>query len=383
MSSYLVPIKAALFTFPFLAILLTIPFAIYSYRKFGSITFMRVFVIFTFIFYLMAAFFMTVLPLPEINEVAKTVAPSPQLIPFTFIREFINQTVLVISQPATYLPALTQDVVIQPVFNIFLLLPLGVYLRYYFRFPFWKTALIAFFTSLFFELTQLTGIYGIYPHAYRLFDVDDLMLNTAGGMLGFALAPLFTFFLPSRETMDSSSTAKSERVGYLRRFLAFLIDWFLIDTIGRILLWINIVPSKAILGYTSQSYERILFDFIAVFLYFIVLQTLTNGLTLGKWLVRIRIINTTHTRINFRQLFGRYALLYYVTGGLIMVPLNQQVQATATTQINLILIVTSLAVLFLFGLHLLINLFRKDKRLFYEKMSHTLTISTFKSKKQD
>ena len=35
------------------------------------------------------------------------------------------------------------------------------------------------------ELTQLTGLWGIYPCAYRQFNVDDLLLNTLGVMAGF------------------------------------------------------------------------------------------------------------------------------------------------------------------------------------------------------
>jgi hypothetical protein len=42
--------------------------------------------------------------------------------------------------------------------------------------------------SLLVELTQLTGIWGLYPCAYRQFDVDDLLLNTGGVAGGFALA---------------------------------------------------------------------------------------------------------------------------------------------------------------------------------------------------
>lgn len=37
------------------------------------------------------------------------------------------------------------------------------------------------------ETTQLTGIWGLYPCAYRQFSVDDLMLNATGVVLGFVL----------------------------------------------------------------------------------------------------------------------------------------------------------------------------------------------------
>ncbi|EYD75069.1 hypothetical protein Rumeso_03397 [Rubellimicrobium mesophilum DSM 19309] len=42
--------------------------------------------------------------------------------------------------------------------------------------------------SLAVELTQLTGTWGLYPCAYRKFDVDDLILNTVGVALGFWVA---------------------------------------------------------------------------------------------------------------------------------------------------------------------------------------------------
>ena len=42
--------------------------------------------------------------------------------------------------------------------------------------------------SLSVETAQLTALFGIYPCPYRQFDVDDLILNTAGTLLGAALA---------------------------------------------------------------------------------------------------------------------------------------------------------------------------------------------------
>ncbi len=47
-----------------------------------------------------------------------------------------------------------------------------------------KMLLIGFFISLFIELTQLS--YSVYiKSVYRSFDVDDLMLNTLGTLLGY------------------------------------------------------------------------------------------------------------------------------------------------------------------------------------------------------
>lgn len=41
--------------------------------------------------------------------------------------------------------------------------------------------------SLTLELTQLTGLWGIYPCAYRQFNVDDLIMNTLGVCAGMML----------------------------------------------------------------------------------------------------------------------------------------------------------------------------------------------------
>ena len=80
--------------------------------------------------------------------------------------------------------------------------PLGFYLRYYFRRKALGTAVACFCVSLFFELTQLSGLYGIYPRPYRLFDVDDLLCNTLGGMLGYFITGIFLKILPDREKID-------------------------------------------------------------------------------------------------------------------------------------------------------------------------------------
>ena len=74
-------------------------------------------------------------------------------------------------------------------FNFIMIIPFGIYLRYYFRCGFRRTFLFSFLLSLFFELTQLTGLYFLYPRGYRLFDVDDLLNNTLGGIAGYLCAP--------------------------------------------------------------------------------------------------------------------------------------------------------------------------------------------------
>ena len=110
-----------------------------------------------------------------------------------------------------------------------LFLPLGIYLRY-FGVKLRKVILIGFLISLFFEITQRTGIYGIYQFPYRLFDVDDLILNTFGTIVGFGIAPFVLWLFPStRDVEVKSLKIKAEpQVRPVARLLALFVDLTLI-----------------------------------------------------------------------------------------------------------------------------------------------------------
>ncbi len=227
--SYVVAIRTALICFPVLLILLFLPYMIREYHKYGSVYWYRGLILFSFIFYLMVAYFLVILPLPTIEEVLQMTSPSTQLIPFDFISTFINESGFVLTDFSTYLPAITSNSFYVPVFNILLFIPFGVYLHYYFEWDLKKCVLASFLLSLFFELTQLSGLYFIYPRGYRLFDVDDLLLNTFGGFLGYFLGGLFLKFLPSKEEIDEKSLELGSRVSIFRRSLCFILDFLLVS----------------------------------------------------------------------------------------------------------------------------------------------------------
>ena len=69
MSIYLKPILTACYVFPVLAALFTLPYIIRQYHKYGSILVLRTGIVYTFIFYMMTSYFMTILPLPPIDSV--------------------------------------------------------------------------------------------------------------------------------------------------------------------------------------------------------------------------------------------------------------------------------------------------------------------------
>lgn len=307
MSAYLMPIKVALLLFPFLALAISSIFFVRQYRKFGRFIFSRAIVLYSFVFYLLCAYFLVILPLPSIEEVAQMTGPKMEWQLGASWQHFLQQTVLQINDPTTYLPALKQNVVLEPLFNLFLTLPFGVYMRYYFKLSFPKTIVATFGLSLFFELTQLTGLYFIYPRPYRLFDVNDLFVNTLGGTIGFLVTPLFTFLLPTREEMDAESYAKDNRVTFTRRFVAWLIDWGILNLFAwMLMILLRVTVNKEIDDFTNDYWYFLL----EVVLYFILLNYILNGQTLGKKLVRIRVMEENHSRVSFRAIFKRYGLLY-------------------------------------------------------------------------
>ena len=199
MEVYLYPVHEVLIQFPVIAFLFTLPYMFLNYRKYGSVLIFRSIIWFSFILYLQCAYYLVILPLPDPAAVADNPGPFMQLVPFRFVSEFLHGTSLNLSDLSTLLPALREPVVLQPLFNLFLALALS------------------FLLSLFFELTQLTGLYGFYVTPYRLFDVDDLILNTADGMAGYFLSRYFTFFLPSREDIDKKAYRKGEQVSYKQK----------------------------------------------------------------------------------------------------------------------------------------------------------------------
>lgn len=116
-------------------------------------------------------------------------------------------------------------------YNIALFVPLGMLVRR--TSSLGKTALAGFTVSLCIELTQLTGLWWLYPCPYRLFDVDDLIANTCGAMAGAAFAPL-RYLFPERPEALESSTPRPVTTG--RRLLGMACDLLLLWWLGTALL---------------------------------------------------------------------------------------------------------------------------------------------------
>ena len=279
MNDYSYPISTAALHFAVVSLFLTIPFVLVQYIRYGSVSKWRAVILYSFFYYLLSAYYLVILPLPDPAQTSGWTSPTMQLVPFHFIQDIVSQTTLVISDYRSYLPALSQRVVLEPLFNTLMTLPFGVYLQYYFKLSFRRTLLLSLLLTLFFELTQLSGLYGIYPQPYRLFDVDDLILNTLGGVIGWLCARRALGFLPTREQIDRKNLEKSSKVGYIRRLFALAIDSVVVSALTLIVGLLLGEKSIALLPYISIT---------LLALYSLVLQAIF-GRTLGKALVHIRL----------------------------------------------------------------------------------------------
>lgn len=350
---YLSPVQTAFLTFPIAAMLFTLPFLIVQYRRHGYVNKWRGFLLYLFLLYLMNAVYLILLPMPESRHNAPPAAEHlMQLIPFTFIEDILKETSVDLNRPSQYIYFLKERAVLQVLFNILLTVPFGMFMRYYFRLRWFSCLAASFALSLFFEVTQVTGIYGYFDHPYRLFDVDDLMTNTLGGMVGYLVAQLLAVKLPRMDKLDASLDLSTKRVSYTRRAIALGVD-------GMVMLPIFAVGSL-LLGAPL--------GLLLVMAYQVLIPYWTNGRTLGRALVRIAIAGQGE-RLQLREVGGRQLLLYGFLGwNFVLMPYVASLPATI---LQIILPLGTLALDIIVFIHLMRCLFNHERQLWHEQLSGT------------
>jgi glycopeptide antibiotics resistance protein len=297
--TFLLPVTTALSVFPIIALLVMLPVAVLSYRHRGRAGGWTTLMLYGFLFYLLAAFLQTVIPLPRDPAgycATRTYASSPQLRPFYFV-EVVSQRARGHWSPGAMLhnPALLSTAL-----NVVLLLPLGFFLRYLFRTRLLAATAVGFGVSLLFELTQLTGLWFAYPCAYRLFSVDDLILNTAGVVIGWALARLLGRALPALNPARERRRYAAQ-VTPSRRLFALLAD-----AVGFAVLT-GFTLGLTILFGGSTAVDQPVVAFLAV-IWFLAIPMLT-GSTPGKRAMLLRVRRTNGRRAGPLSLVVRNVIL--------------------------------------------------------------------------
>ncbi|WP_175578427.1 VanZ family protein [Bifidobacterium jacchi] len=200
------PFMMAIALWPFLSAALTVPVLALLYHRYNRIRFSQTLVAYGTVLYAIGLLCFTLYPMPE-DAVAYCAAHhlTPQLNPLQFVGDIRTDGLSAIMQLAL---------------NVIFFLPLGFIIGRVFRWPIAAALPVAFATSLLVETLQLTGFLGLYPCSYRLFDVDDLITNTLGALLGYGAAKLFDRIVPPRTYSLTTVT----RPGFLRRCITYVID---------------------------------------------------------------------------------------------------------------------------------------------------------------
>jgi glycopeptide antibiotics resistance protein len=269
-----------------LAVGALVPWTAWEYRRHGQLGVRRSVVAFGTLVYALALVTYTLLPLPDdVATMCRTPA-SPQLVPFAFLGDVAKEGG--ISGPRSLL---SNPASAQVLFNVLLFVPLGALARHAVARtrPFAGLAVglgAGFVASLLIETTQLTGDWFLYPCAYRLFDVDDLLANTTGAVLGTLLAPLVGLVAGSGRATDAEVPRP---VTAARRFSGMLADvlaiWLLSGTlsVGTALVWAltgqdDQAPALGVLltvgGLVAPAAQLVI--------------VLATGRTLGEHVVRLR-----------------------------------------------------------------------------------------------
>lgn len=357
--SYMESITTAFIAFPFIAFLFTIPFILYNYHKYGSIHIFRVFIVYTFILYLINIYFLVILPLPTFEEALQNTGPYINYIPFSFVKDFILETPFVWNDPSTYLKTILDPSFYVVAFNILMFVPLGMYLRYYFKCSFKKTLLYSFFISLFFELTQLTGLYFIYPNPYRLCDVDDLIQNTLGGILGFLIMGAIICFLPTREKIDEEALEMGKKVSGLRRITVFFLDLFLFLILSV---------------FVSIFLEKYVF-FVSFGIYYVLIPLIYHNATLGMKFLNLKM-EYKRVAVLFNILRYLFLFLYYfvLPWGFVLFLIYVHSQFNLQNITFLLYGSGFLFILLFYLIHFILLL--KNKKMFYDRLFGFRFLST-------
>lgn len=376
--TYILPIQVAFIIFSILGFFLIIPWMIYSYRKYGFFSLWTSLIVYSFSFYMLSALFLVLLPLPTTRNTCALQSPDTvyySLAPFSFIRDTFKGSAIVWSQPTTYIQLFKQSAFLQAAFNFILLLPLGVYLRYFLQEKrYWKRAFgLGFALSLFYEITQLTGIYGLYTCPYRIFDVDDLILNSTGALFGFLIAPVILALFPSKKSVlaKKEKILKENVVSPLARLLAVIIDFLVI----------GISWSLTIGLFTSSRFIEIIFTTIGFLVVFFILPVFWGGKTLGTNMMGYKLISTVESRPSWQAFLKRCLALYLpwviltllnvITGMKIDINSDLYPYHVWVSLVAFIFVFIMWSVLFI---HAILVIFRKDNRPFYFDYVANLTL---------
>lgn len=215
LSGYSENFAVAVALWPLAATALTLPILAYLYHRDGCLKFASVASTYLAVLYALGLGCFTLYPLPTGDSGLGITCGVPwQLNPLAFIGDFAREGFSTIPHIAL---------------NVVFFMPLGFIAGRLLRWRLGPSVAAGLTVSLCIEAAQGTGLFGIYPYAYRTADVDDLIYNTAGAALGWWCAVQFGRVLPPGALAGEGDITREP--GLVRRCVAFWLDSLLIGLI--------------------------------------------------------------------------------------------------------------------------------------------------------
>ena len=246
------------------AVVLLIPTAAVQYRRDGRLGPADLSVLLSGAVYGLALWTYTLLPVPPAGEYS---CKGKQLDPLGSIR------LIWAGDTGGPLGLLRDAAFLQVVLNVLLFVPLGYFLRVILRRGVVVAGSTGLATSLLIEVTQLTGDWGLYECAYRLFDVDDLGVNTLGAIGGSLLSAVFVDREPKAVRLPTTIT-------FGRRLVGMVCD----------VLFVVLLGASVALGYRAVADDLDVQTWLQLGVPFLAEAgcVLVLGRTVGEWVVDTR-----------------------------------------------------------------------------------------------
>lgn len=260
---------------PFFSALLTLPILAVLYRRDGRLRLGSVIATYLSVLYLIGLACFTLYPLPS-GEAGPgiTYGIPPQLNPLAFVGDIAKDGVRAVAQIVA---------------NVIFFVPLGFIFGRLLRWSLPRSAVMGLLTSLLIETAQLTGFFGLYPYAYRTFDVDDLAWNTSGALIGWGIAALVNRVLPEDALSPEQELTRSP--GFVRRCVAFWLDVTLVWATALVVVTLVQVLARA---FGWEQLDQAAFELLSFWVFgagFVlaegVVPLLRGGCTLGGSFVRM------------------------------------------------------------------------------------------------
>lgn len=319
-----------------------IPIVAIQYRLYGRLSGRRLLGVSAISIYATALVAYTLLPLPAPEANFCDSPTTAQLVPFHFLADIARE-----NAGLALTDALTSRVVLQVVFNIVLFVPLGVILRGFYAQSLVRVIMAGLGVSLLIELTQLTGLWGIYDCAYRLADVDDVLANTAGALIGGLIGPLVLRWIPTGKALRATR-AEPRAVTVKRRALGMLIDLTAWNITGTVCLVIY-RSVRVVFGMTidtEDAMDAALSTLVPFLVVFFVPALIGKGASLGQRAVWLSPVwhNGSHMvrrLVRASAVGGTYSVLSFID----RLPSPHLLTDLAGSAASLVLIIAAISIL--------------------------------------